>query len=593
MSADETPPTRLEDLDAGTPFDPADPTASLRAAQTVAEDEKVLAAGNAVRAMAEARVLDAVIKATVKDYVVRHKLLPPAAFEAIVRESSPRPQKPAPKQPPKQRDDDREIRAAFMALGGELTGSELLDEICGELKKFVVFPCDEAADAAVLFAAATHAQPELQFAPRFSIRSPVKRCGKSRLFDLMALLSHGPLITVDISPAALVHAITEHDPPTIMLDEADATFSKALKQDEKAEHLRGILNAGFDRGRPYIRHDYASRQNEACPTFAMAVLAGIGRLPDTIEDRSVIVTLQRKAPGEKVQKYRIRRHKPTFQKLGAHLRNWVAPLAAKAGAAEPEMPDGLNDRAEDTWEALIAVADLAGDTWPDRARRAAQVLTGQAEERGGLSLRLLADLRTVFGDKVKLHTKTILTELAKLPESPWRDYYGKPLTDRELAGLLSDYQVKSCQVKIDGINNQGYKREDLWDAWNRYLSPAEQKTPEQLRTEAARLRVAAEELEAEAEKLAVGGVGPTSPTNPTAQVSPVDLVNSQTLLPLPGRGGRAEPDTSPTGLSSNVGEVGEVGDTLRHEVPHASPMRWRTDGVPAIGDTGNGEDPAA
>ena len=37
-----------------------------------------------------------------------------------------------------------------------------------------------------------------------------------------------------------------------MLDEADATFGKALKGDEKAEHLRGILNAGFGRDRPYV-----------------------------------------------------------------------------------------------------------------------------------------------------------------------------------------------------------------------------------------------------------------------------------------------------------------------------------------------------
>jgi hypothetical protein len=71
-----------------------------------------------------------------------------------------------------------------------------------------------------------------------------------------------------------------------------------LKGDEKAEHLRGILNAGFGRDRPYKRWDITSRSVQDCPTFAMAVLAEIGDMPDTIEDRAVIITMRRKAPGE-------------------------------------------------------------------------------------------------------------------------------------------------------------------------------------------------------------------------------------------------------------------------------------------------------
>ena len=42
---------------------------------------------------------------------------------------------------------------------------------------------------------------------------------------------HNPLLTSDISAAALVRSIdAEDDPPTLMLDEADTTFGKALKR---------------------------------------------------------------------------------------------------------------------------------------------------------------------------------------------------------------------------------------------------------------------------------------------------------------------------------------------------------------------------
>ena len=239
-------------------------------------------------------------------------------------------------------------------------GAQVLDEAHKILTRYVVFPCPEAADAAALYAAATHAMPGLEFASRLVIKSPVKRCGKSRLLDVLAQLVHKPMATADISAAALVRSIPEDEPPTIMLDEADAIFGKALKGDEKAEHLRGILNAGFGRDRPYKRWDITTRSVEDCPTFAMAVLAGIGNMPDTIEDRAVILTLRRKSPAERAAKYRLRKDKPKVTAVGDRLAAWVTPNRDAIGEAEPAMPPGLNDRAEDVWEALIAIADLAG-----------------------------------------------------------------------------------------------------------------------------------------------------------------------------------------------------------------------------------------
>lgn len=262
-------------------------------------------------------------------------------------------------------------------LGGldvAVDGAQLLDEVCAALRWWVKFPCLEAADAATLYIAATHAAAGLQFAPRLRVKSPQKRCGKSRLLEVSSWLVREPLKTANISAAALVRSIGT-DPPTIMLDEADAVFGKGLKGDEKAEHLRGILNAGFDRGSPYIRWDVTTRSLENCPTFALAVIAGIGALPDTVEDRSVPLALTRKTKDEScalavphgpcplVHKFRPRRDVPTLTALRDQLAAWIIPRAEAIGAAEPVMPAGLNDRAEDVWEALIAVADLAGGEW--------------------------------------------------------------------------------------------------------------------------------------------------------------------------------------------------------------------------------------
>jgi hypothetical protein len=129
-----------------------------------------------------------------------------------------------------------------------------------------------------LWTAASHPQTAWNCAPRLAITSLVKRCGKSRLLDVIEATCHEPLPTINISAAALARSVTD-DPPTLLLDEADTIFGRGLKGDEKAETIRGIINAGHSRNRPYVRWDAATRQREMCPTFAMVALAAIGSMP--------------------------------------------------------------------------------------------------------------------------------------------------------------------------------------------------------------------------------------------------------------------------------------------------------------------------
>jgi len=367
------------------------------------------------------------------------------------------------------------VTGELESLDVVIDGAAVLDEVLAVLTRYVVFPSAEAAHAVVLYAAATHAQAKLEFASRLVVKSPVKRCGKSRLLDVLVQLVCNAMATADISAAALVRSVSEDDPPTIVLDEADAIFGKALKGDEKAEHLRGILNAGFGRGRPYKRWDVASRKVEDCPTFAMAVIAGIGDMPDTIEDRAVIITLRRKSADETVAKYRIRRDAAVVRDVGDRLAAWVAPFADKIGDAMPDMPPGLNDRAEDVWESLLAVADLAGGEWPGRARAAARILSAEAEEGAdaGMPLRLLNDLRTAFGSDDKLSTEAIITKLCAIEESPWAAFHDRKeprITARDIADMLRPYKIRSKTVRIGDSTPRGYEREAFRDAWERYSS---------------------------------------------------------------------------------------------------------------------------
>lgn len=347
-------------------------------------------------------------------------------------------------------------------------GAALLDMLRAALVRYVVLPSTEAADAVVLWIAATHAQPAWAHAPRLVIRGPEKRCGKSRLLDITEATVHNPLITVNTSSAAVYRSIDD-DPPTLLVDEADTIFGG--KNADANEDLRGLLNAGHQRNRPAIRWDNVSRTREILPTFAMAALAGIGAMPDTIEDRAVVVRMRRRAPGETVSPYRHRRDRPHLNTLAGQLTDWLRPDLAALERAEPAMP--VEDRAADTWEPLVAVADHAGAHWPARARRAVLALTEQAADAAEVStrIRLLTDIHAAFtalGDPPAARTEELLKTLNSDPEAPWATSGPNGLTGKKMGDVLRDFEIKSDTIRFPVGQAKGYRAADFTDAWRRY-----------------------------------------------------------------------------------------------------------------------------
>ncbi|GLZ05272.1 hypothetical protein Acsp03_27380 [Actinomadura sp. NBRC 104412] len=346
-----------------------------------------------------------------------------------------------------------------------IDGAALLDKLRVALTRYVILPSSYAADAVTLWIAATHAQPAWPHAPRLVIRAPEKRCGKSRLLDMVEATCHEPFITVNSSPAAVYRSITA-DPPTLLVDEADTIFGAKA---EGNEDLRGLLNAGHQRNRPAKRYDANRNTVESIPTFAMAALAGIGAMPDTIEDRAVVIRMRRRAPGEAVAPFRHRRDRPPLRNLADELNRWLRGNLAALEVAEPPMP--VEDRAADTWEPLVAVADLAGGRWPERARAAVLALTAEADDNGQPSprLRLLADCRAAFGADNALPTSVLLERLKADPEAPWADYGPNGLTAMRLGALLREYDIRSANIRFPGGGQaKGYQRADFLDAWARY-----------------------------------------------------------------------------------------------------------------------------
>ncbi|MCA1695331.1 MAG: DUF3631 domain-containing protein [Actinobacteria bacterium] len=360
-----------------------------------------------------------------------------------------------------------------MAQLAKIDGATLLDEVHAALIRYVILPSPQAADAVTLWIAATHAQPAWAHAPRLVIRGPEKRCGKSRLLDIVEALCRDPFITVNSSTAAVYRSISD-DPPTLLVDEADTIFGPKA---DGHEDLRGLLNAGHQRNRPAKRYDVATNRVESIPTFAMAALAGIGAMPDTIEDRAVVIRMRRRAPNETVSPYRHRRDRPSLRQLAEQLTEWSRADLSALELAEPDMP--VEDRAADTWEPLVAVADHAGAHWPDRSRAAVLVLTTEANDSGEVSarIRLLTDCRSAFGDQDAIPTAILLERLKSDPEAPWVDHGPAGLTAMKLGVLLREYGIRSTTIRFPTLGQaKGFQRADFTDTWNRYCPHPESDT---------------------------------------------------------------------------------------------------------------------
>jgi putative DNA primase/helicase len=348
-----------------------------------------------------------------------------------------------------------------------VNGARLLEEMRERFREYVVLPkhADVALPLWVLLAYTFNA---FYVAPKLAITSPLKRCGKTQLLIVISALTPRALPVSNITASALFRTI-QHFRPTLLIDEAD-TF---LKNDD--DDLRGIINSGHTRKTAIvIRNVGDDHQPRTFSTWCPQVIALIGKLSDTIADRSIEIRQQRRAPTETVARLRQDRIDDECLQLRRQAKRWANDHAAALREADPEIPDTLNDRARDCWRPLLAIADRAGGEWPELARAAARGLTDAATESTELAVELLRDIKMllesaagkVYTDERFVPSAWVRDELLKLDGRPWADFKdGRPISAKRIAALLAGFQI----VPSSDRTCRGYRFEVFTDAFVRYL----------------------------------------------------------------------------------------------------------------------------
>jgi hypothetical protein len=348
------------------------------------------------------------------------------------------------------------------------SGSGVLDEVEAALRRYVVFASEAQVTACALWVSHTYVASAAQVTPYLAVTSAEKQSGKSRLLEVLELLVCDAWKVVSPSAAVLYRTIDQLR-PTLLIDEVDTIFNGQNNYEE----LRAVLNAGFQRGTTIPRWNAEQRTIEMFDPFCPKVLAGIGELPDTVQDRSIPIRLKRKLSTERVERFR-RRQASQLAPLRDRLQGWGEGHATMLEGAEPSLPDELSDRQQDAWEILFAIADLVGGTWSIRARAAAvELAASRVDGQVSLGNRLLGDLQTLLNNSGNRHltSNESLAYLNGLDDAPWRGWSnGTGLNSHGLNKLLRPYEIRTHDVRINDLTTaKGFHRDKLQEAFERWL----------------------------------------------------------------------------------------------------------------------------
>jgi hypothetical protein len=328
------------------------------------------------------------------------------------------------------------------------------------LDTYIVFPSREARDAVSLWIAHAHVFFAFESTPRLSVSSREPGSGKSRVLEIIEHLVPSPLYGLNITPGVMWHSI-EHTAHTMLIEEVDTIFGKNGSSGAYRT-LRGIINGGHRKGATVPRLVGSNSDVKQFKIFAPVAMAGIGHLPETIRTRSIEIRMRKRKPGQSVQPFRLRHAQDALRYARMQLEEWSMDAGELLGHVTPEMP--VSDRDADVWEPLIAIADIAGSDWPERARIACEELTHQDDDGERCpDMPLFEAIRDLFDGHPVVFTADLLAGLNS-PDNAWT------FSPRSLSNVLRNYGIMPTTVRDGDAVAKGYRAEDFQPIWDRYLS---------------------------------------------------------------------------------------------------------------------------
>ncbi|RKX62140.1 MAG: hypothetical protein DRP37_02350, partial [Thermodesulfobacteriota bacterium] len=295
-----------------------------------------------------------------------------------------------------------------------VVGGELLDTIYKVVLDYVIMPAGSAV-AFSLWTLLTYSYNAFRILPVLELKSPEKRCGKTRLLEVLSALAHRAFPSCNLT-SATVYRVIEKCQPCFLIDEADTFLPNN-------DELRGVLNSGHTVKNAFvIRCNSETNEPERFSTWCPKAIALIGKLPSTLDDRAIVISLKRKLPTETVKRLGLDFDDECLD-LRRKCKRWAIDNLDRLKAAVPQLPPIDNDRALDNWGPLVAIADLASDGWGKSAREFMKE-NEAGKEDDSARVMLIQDIQSVFNDRKceSLWTQNLIEALVAMEDRPWAEW---------------------------------------------------------------------------------------------------------------------------------------------------------------------------
>lgn len=268
--------------------------------------------------------------------------------------------------------------------GESVTGADLVNRLTEIFSSHVFFKDNRIPALLAIWTMGTYLYQIFSSYGYLWVTSPVKRCGKSLLLDLLSHLCYNATGRMVTPSEAAIFRIVDANNATLIIDEVEALRSKDR---EKNAGLLSLINAGFQRNSVVPRMEAHGKSFiiNYFDTYSPKVLAGINSVVDTIEDRAFRILMARKRKGEQVNRFNLRKCESSLALLVDDLHLWAQQNAAKV-AVEYEIVDStslenLDDRAKDIWEPILAIGGVVKKEKPE-SDKLLPVLTALAQDMG-------------------------------------------------------------------------------------------------------------------------------------------------------------------------------------------------------------------
>lgn len=340
----------------------------------------------------------------------------------------------------------------------------ILDDIHGYITRYVAFSEPAQAHVLSLFVLHTHAFQYARTTPYLYVTSAEKQSGKTRTLEVLQTICHNAERADNLTASAMLRLIS-HASPTLLIDEVDTIWSGP-----KNEEMRGVINSGYKTGGFIYRAQGNPNDDDGglvkYGTFSPKILAGIdnGQVPDTVLDRSIRITLRRKAPGQTVQEFYAEDIEAETEELITRVSDWVAANSdTLANGERPARMEGIADRSNEIARPLLAIANLVPE-WAPIARNAIKGLLGDNELKlspQGRALLIIRDWFDTHPDEKWIPSRDAMTITEQ--------------NGKRLGTLLRAYGVQVAGFTKNGHRGKGYRRVDMEDAFMRYLPPRDER----------------------------------------------------------------------------------------------------------------------